>query len=239
MLQKVIMPFPKLPPKDFHGLRRDLPVEIYRRNLPHMRQAGGTYFGTFHLNDALPQSAVRVLKAKRDTFNQHHAPPHDNERMIELARQLAAEEERWLDQGHGACPYRSLEQRVQLQNLMHDFDVGNASLKLPARYALNAFVLMPNHVHVLIRPFDVPEGALETTVGRWKQRSSQLLNKQEGRNGARWFQESYDRIVRDSEELWRCLQYIGRNGVRAGLGPDEYTRWVCPEWVQQGWDFDS
>jgi hypothetical protein len=32
-----------------------------------------------------------------------------------------------------------------------------------------------------------------------------------------WQDESYDRLVRDTEEFYRTMQYIERNPVRAGL----------------------
>ena len=42
------------PPPGFRGLDPHRPVKIYTRNLPHWRQAGASYFVTFHLADALP-----------------------------------------------------------------------------------------------------------------------------------------------------------------------------------------
>ena len=37
------------PPPGFQGLRADIPIVIYRRNLPHWRQVGASYFVTFRL----------------------------------------------------------------------------------------------------------------------------------------------------------------------------------------------
>lgn len=54
-----------------------------------------------------------------------------------------------------------------------------------------------------------------------------------------WQEESYDRIVRDEEHLWRCVQYIGRNPQQAGLPADQWRRWIDPRWEQAGWGFWS
>jgi hypothetical protein len=67
--------------------------------------------------------------------------------------------------------------------------------------------------------------------------SSREINAAQGTRGKLWQHESYDRIVRDEEHLWRCLQYIGDNPRRAGLRPHEARCWVSPSWVRTGWKF--
>jgi hypothetical protein len=58
-----------------------------------------------------------------------------------------------------------------------------------------------------------------------------------GKTGVLWQDESYDRIVRDEEHLWRCLQYIGSNPRKIGLTNAEYRLWVNPDWEAIGWTF--
>ena len=68
-----------------------------------------------------------------------------------------------------------------------------------------------------------------------------------GRESEKWldaglgscWEESYDRIVRDAEHLWRRLQCIGRNGAKAGLIEGEFSGWVRPEWEEIGWRFED
>ena len=50
-------------------------------------------------------------------------------------------------------------------------------------------------------------------------------------------QESYDRIIRDEEHLWRVIQYIGRNPRQAGLPLESTPRWIDPDWQALGWNF--
>ena len=188
------------------------------------------YFVTFHLKDSLPVKALKALKAKRVTFDEAYPPPHTDKTLLKRARDLAVEEERWLDQGLGTCPFREEVARGNLFELISKLD-GD-------RYALGAWVVMPNHVHVLIRMLDDEAYSLEEALRRWKSGSARWLNRDVIEPEERWFSESYDRIVRDSEALWRCVQYIGRNGEKAGLGEGDYTRGVCDEWVELGWGFE-
>src|SRR5690606_357506 len=107
-------------------------------------------------------------------------------------------------------------------------------------YCLGAYVLMPNHVHLLVRPLnDDNDDALEDILQSWKRHSAALINVQRLRTGSVWMDESYDRIVRDEEHLYHCLKYIGSNARRAGLDVDLVPRWVRPEWIAAGWKFEA
>lgn len=104
------------------------------------------------------------------------------------------------------------------------------------RYELDALVVMPNHVHLLVRPLDDAENSLEKVLQNRKGHIARKLNALLERSGDLWQQESFDRIVRDDEHLWRCLQYLGDNPRRASLFSG-YLRWVRPEWERIGWKF--
>ncbi len=114
---------------------------------------------------------------------------------------------------------------------MHHFD--------GVRYELNAYVVMPNHVHAILRPLQCEEHPLETILGSWKQFSSKRINARTGNNGDLWQDESYDRIIRDEEHLYRCLLYIGGNPGKAGLARDCCPLWVRPEWEALAWTLEK
>jgi len=98
---------------------------------------------------------------------------------------------------------------------------------------------MPNHVHAVVRPLDGSAKPLEAIVGGWKQFSAGRINRERGSRGEVWQDETFDRIIRDEEHLWRAIQYIGRNPGKANLAPDAYSLWVRPEWEALGWTFES
>ena len=131
----------------------------------------------------------------------------------------------------GSCLLRESSFATLLTNAMHHFD--------GERYELGAYVVMPNHCHAILRPLACAAHPLENLLGSWKQYSGKRINQKRGVNGELWQDESYDRIVRDEEHLYRSLQYIGRNPEMAGLGRDVCPLWVRPEWVELGWKFEG
>jgi REP element-mobilizing transposase RayT len=103
------------------------------------------------------------------------------------------------------------------------------------RHFTSCFVVMPNHVHAVIRPMSSFE--LEDCLQRMKQYVSTHVNRTLKQEGTLWEEESYDRIIRDEEHLWKVVQYIGRNPKKAGIPVAQWVRWIHPDWQAAGWDF--
>jgi REP element-mobilizing transposase RayT len=88
----------------------------------------------------------------------------------------------------------------------------------PGEYFLHAWVVMPNHVHLLLTPKMAPSVALQ----RLKGVSAREANKLLGLTGQPfWQDESYDHLVRTQREFARIENYILQNPVRAGLATSE------------------
>jgi REP element-mobilizing transposase RayT len=85
-------------------------------------------------------------------------------------------------------------------------------------YALYAWVIMPNHVHLVIEPKAALPGVM-----RWlKGRTGRVANSILGRTGmAFWQDESYDHWIRSSNELRETIAYVESNPVKAGLVDSE------------------
>jgi putative transposase len=82
------------------------------------------------------------------------------------------------------------------------------------RYDLHAFVVMPNHVHLLVTPRVVASRWLAPLKGFTAYRADEWL----GRHGqAFWQEESYDHLVRSGASFDRIRAYIEENPVTAGL----------------------
>lgn len=214
------------PPPNFQGLDDHRPLSVYQRNLPHWRQEGATYFVTFHLADALPAGKRRELESfRRDWIRTN--PTMSNQHLEQFAREQFRRIEQLIDAGHGACWFRNSTYIDEMRRaILHFHD---------QRYEVGAFVIMANHCHLTIRPFEKSD--LEELMGAMKSVVSHFVNRREGLQGSMWYQESYDRIVRDAEHLYRVVQYIGSNPRRAGIELVEGQRWINPNWQACGWDF--
>ena len=197
--------------------------------MPHWRQEGSTYFATFRLGDSLPQSKLWELTDWRKEWERRHLHPRSMEVWQEFSRKVMKRVEAWLDQGMGSCLLKHAEASAIVERAIRHFD--------GQRYQLGAYIIMPNHVHVLVRPFVEKEDSLERILHSWKRFTARQINENFMRNGPLWQKESFDRIVRDEEHLYRCIQYIGSNAKKAGLSTQACMRWIRPEWAELGWDF--
>ena len=218
-------------PSGFQGLHPDKPVTMHERLLPHWRQEGATYFVTFRLGDSLPESKLRELRGYRDAWRRQHPRPRSNKLLEEFSRDVFTRVERWIDQGMGSCALKEQSAAGFMTGAMHHFD--------GERYQLGAYVVMPNHVHVIVRPTQPEIQSLDAILGSWKQFASGKINAHAGTTGSHWQDEGYDRIIRDEEHLYRVLQYIGRNPKNAGLPHTACPLWIRPEWIASGWKFEE
>ncbi len=90
-------------------------------------------------------------------------------------------------------------------------------------YDLHAWVIMRNHVHVLVSPRVSPARFLQSVKGYTAREANRLLQRA---GQPFWQAESYDHWIRDQMEFERVQKYIEQNPVRAGLvtSAEEY-RW--------------
>ncbi len=100
------------------------------------------------------------------------------------------------------------------------------------RYALKAYVVMPDHTHVMLLPMMRDGGfvPLSEILQSLKGASAHKVNRVLGRNGSVWLPRTHTRAVRNRREYNSKWWYIRRNPVRAGLVEDpEDWPWVWPQ----------
>ncbi len=93
-------------------------------------------------------------------------------------------------------------------------------------YDLGDWVVMPNHVHVLLQPLG--EKPLYEILQPIKGVSARNINKMIGRAGTLWMEESFSHIVRSLEQLKKLQRYIQGNPLKAGLAEGTFgheQRW--------------
>ena len=81
-------------------------------------------------------------------------------------------------------------------------------------YQLHAFVVMPNHVHLLMTPL-VEVSKVMQSLKRFTAREGNRILGLTGKPF--WQDESYDRLVRNETEFERIADYVAWNPVKAGL----------------------
>ena len=83
------------------------------------------------------------------------------------------------------------------------------------RYKLISWVIMPNHTHYLIKPIN--NHSLSTIIKNHKSYTSHTANKILGRTGKFWYEDYFDRYIRDYKHFHKTVRYIENNPVKAGL----------------------
>jgi putative transposase len=99
-------------------------------------------------------------------------------------------------------------------------------------FQLHTAVVMPDHVHLLLTPLIDEQGpiSIPEIMQAIKGTLAHRINKYLGRKGRVWQDESFDRAMREVEDVGGKIEYILGNPVRAGLvmNPLEY-RWLWRE----------
>jgi REP element-mobilizing transposase RayT len=99
-------------------------------------------------------------------------------------------------------------------------------------YQQHAFVVMPNHVHLLATPAVALPKLTKSLKGITAKRANAMLALT---GSSFWQEESYDHLVRHEREFEKIKSYIEENPVRAGLVrvAREY-RWSSAGWPTWG-----
>lgn len=218
-------------PPGFQCFDPTKPISFYMRHLPHWRQEGATYFVTYRQADSLPQERLQELKEIRHKWEMRHPGPRSEDQLEQLARKTLVLAEKWLDQGIGSCRLKDKVPSKFVADSLHRFD--------GQRYELGSYVIMPNHVHAILRPLGKAEDSLEQILKSWKGYSAIQLNRHFGLRGPLWQEESFDRIIRDEGHLLRAIQYLGSNPAKAGLTDEVISRWIRPGWRELGYRFED
>jgi REP element-mobilizing transposase RayT len=188
-------------------------ADIHRRQgayLPHWTKAGAIYSVTFRLNDSLPRQVLDSWRQEREDIVKRaasqHRPltPHEER---ELERLHSDRVEAFLDAGNGACHLRDPRIAALVRDALRHFDVD--------RYDLIAWVVMPNHVHAVLRPLTGHE--LPAILHSWKSYTATQANRILGLSGTFWMPEYYDHLIRDEQDFAHAVEYIVSNPQRAGL----------------------
>ena len=165
-----------------------------RGYLPHFDAAGAIQHVVFRVDGSLPASILdRIRKAPED-FN------------------LAVDEA--LDRGEGPDWLSDATCADIVAEALKFFD--------GERYRMLAWVVMPNHVHVLVKQMD--GWPLSMMVKSWKSFTARKINRHLGRAGALWAPDYFDRFMRDEGQVIATMHYIEANPVKAGLCA-EPTNW--------------
>ena len=180
----------------------------YRRKLPHYHPDHAYLCLTWRLWGTLPALVGQAVSP---------AVPQSTAGRAFVARDRALD---------GHCPGPKWLQDPRIANLVaHAIVIGEVERHF---YEIRAWVVMPNHAHLLI----VPQVCVPVLMRWLKGSTAREANRILGRTGQPfWQDESWDHYLRNSDQLNRTVRYIEANPVSAGL-VSSAERWP---WSSAGW----
>ena len=173
---------------------RTSPGWHYRGYLPHYDATRSFQSITYRLADSLPPAVLQRFAREVAELGEGQGG---------LRKRI----ERFLDSGHGSCVLREPAVAEEVIRAWRHFD--------GKHYHLHAWVVMPNHVHVLCEP--LTGHTVAALVQSWKSFTAQRINRLLARTGALWLEDYWDRYIRDEAHYHRAVAYIHDNPVKAGL----------------------
>ena len=177
---------------------QDQPEKWHSRGrLPHFEGGEILQFVTFRLFDSVPQEKIKKWKLELSKMTD------DQEAMIELGRRI----EKYTDKGFGSAFLKDEKIAKMVRDALFFWD--------NKKYKLISWVIMPNHLHLLLRPNEGFE--LSEIMHSIKSYTANEANKILNRIGEFWQHESFDRYVRDRKHFDHVISYIENNPVKAKL----------------------
>ncbi len=187
--------------------------ELYhKRSLPHIQPQGRVLFVTIRSADPIPDKFmteynqyVKTLKATEEKALD------DKELKITNNKKAFAYMDEIYNRYQGEIDFTKPETVAEL--------ISDTIRSLEDLCTVFAYTIMPNHVHLLIRP----EEKLGVVIGmaeimqRLKGLSARQVNLLLERSGSLWYREYYDHWVRSGREFLNIVEYIRQNPVKAGL----------------------
>ncbi len=162
-----------------------------RGYLPHFDAPGVTQFITLQLHDSFP-----VMR--RAEWEPILNEPNGSTKRRNL--------EAWLDRGHGDCWLRRRDIAEVVEQVL--FETGGRDCRM------QAWVVMPNHVHLVVDIWDVP---LAKLINVWKGKTARFANVLLKRTGKFWQGDYFDTLIRNEAHLQRAIRYTDQNPVKAFL----------------------
>ena len=175
-------------------------LETWGNPLPHWLQENKLYFVTFRLSDSLSKEDREILLKKKKDFELKNPKPWSIQTYKEYRKLISSQMDSLLDQGYGSCILKDPKVRDIFLKALYFYE--------DKKYNVQGFVVMPNHIHLLILGKD--RNNIIKAIGNVKRFSTIKINELLNKKGKIWKKGCYDTIVRSEEHRIACCQYIER-----------------------------
>lgn len=202
--------------RHFKEYRMPETIVHHRGVLPHHQEAGQIISLTWRLAFTLPVPLKALLEEMRQLSPNGCSASNAEEKYTEAVHRNAILMQSYDDHlGKYELAGFDLCQMPQAGIVIDSVNFYAGSL-----YELHAWCLMPNHLHLLLKPLPGQQGKfarLPDIVRKLKSYTAKEINFALGRSGPLWQHEYFDRYIRDNADYYRTVNYFLQNPVKAGL----------------------
>ncbi|HOX65790.1 MAG TPA: transposase [Thermotogota bacterium] len=176
-----------------------------RGYLPHFDGERAIQMVTIRLTDALPANVIEDIRRIVEAEKELSKDTRIRKKIVMI--------EKFADKGYGNCLFARKENALIVKGTL-----------LKNGHKIFAWVIMPNHIHFLIKVKE--DNTLSSFIKDFKQKTTREINLRENTSGRIWQKEYYDRYIRDEKHFSIAKAYIQSNPIKAGLVTD-ISKW---EW---------
>lgn len=194
--------------------------EFFQRKLPHLQPEGCILAITIRYRFDLPNDVLMMLHKMKKEYNEIKKNLQQEE-YINFKDYSYEMYDDYLSK-YNSCKINLLQPEYlsKIKENLHEWQ--------DKKYFLYAYCVMPNHVHILLRPLTDENGsfyALSGIIHTFKRRTSGFFAKLPHYRSPFWQNEYYDHAIRDERDFSNQLQYILNNPVKAKFVED-YKSWA-------------
>ncbi len=187
-------------------LERPSPIHAQSQSQTGAPSEGAPTFRRLNANNEQPASNAQGDVGRTSPIHAQSQSQTGAPLMADAGRERRRRLESCLDRGMGECWLRQPAIAELAEGALRFFD--------GERYRLAAWVVMPNHLHVLVEIWDVPMGEV---IKSWKDFVCKKANKLLKRQGAFWEREYLDTAIEDEKHRQTAIRYIENNPTKARL----------------------
>jgi len=188
--------------------------EFYRRNLPHWQPDNAVLFVTARLHGSLPKEIVLSLKEERELYQKHLEEQGLSDE--ELKKTLRQSRDLYFGKFDDLLDNNKTGPHWLKDNNVAQIWVDALKYFDNERCKVICSTVMSNHVHFI---FYQLKQSIRKVTHSLKSYSGNEANKVLGREGRFWQEESFDRVIRNREDLGEKINYVLNNPVKIGIAP--------------------
>ena len=188
----------------------------YKRYLPHIQPEDALLFVTYCLDFKYPEHFYQRLRRRKYFFEKSIKNLPEKEKQM---KSYEFNNKQFYFFDNFVIKHKKSPSWLS-DSMIAEIVKNSLFFRHEKEYRLICYCIMPNHVHILIKPLLEKKGkpySITRIMKNHKSFTAVEANKILKRSGRFWLSGFYDHCVRNQREFFNIIRYILNNPVKAGL----------------------